>query len=104
MKIWMRLGIVLLTAFILMSCATTSNHENPAQFITSSGITIAIKANIAADPDINSLLISVTTFKSIVTLSGYADSYEDEHQAILLAKQVNGVRAVVNNMVVRPAE
>lgn len=87
-----------------MSCATTSSHENPAEFMRSSAITVAVKANLAADPDINSLLITVSTYKSVVILGGYADSFMEVYKAIQLSKQVDGVKGVINHTVIRPAE
>jgi osmotically-inducible protein OsmY len=104
MKMFFRMPIFFMATFLLVSCASTSTHENPGQFIQSGAITVAVKANLAADPDINSLLITVSTYKNVVFLGGYADSYIETYQAVELARHVDGVKGVINNMVVRPAE
>jgi osmotically-inducible protein OsmY len=45
----------------------------------------------------------VETFKGTVQLSGFVDSPDQEHRAVELAKQVQGVQSVKNDMVLRAA-
>src|SRR6266853_1925360 len=55
------------------------------------------------DPKITSNDIAVAVKDSVVTLSGYALSYFEKDAAEKAAKRVYGVRAVANDIEVRPA-
>jgi hypothetical protein len=88
------LATVLVGTAALNACTSTTNHESTGQIIDSSAITVAVKGKLAADSDINSLDISVTTFKDIVTLRGKVKTLEQKHQAVADASSVSGVRSV----------
>jgi osmotically-inducible protein OsmY len=53
------------------------------------------------DPDVDASAIGVSAGDSIVTLTGFVDSYAEKLAAERVAKQVRGVRGVANDIVVR---
>ncbi len=67
-------------------------------------ITAKVKAAIFAEPGLKTLQISVDTVKSVVTLSGSADSLADSDMAKALAAAVSGVKEVQNMLVIKPAK
>ena len=64
-------------------------------------ITTQVKAALLADPSINSTDIAVVTRKGDVQLSGYVNSPAQISQATGIARKVNGVVAVSNEMSVK---
>ncbi len=69
--------------------------------IDDSVITTKVKAALLADPDIKSFDIAVETHKGEVQLSGFVNSQEQIDQAIAIAKKVDGVTNVGNQMTIK---
>lgn len=63
-------------------------------------ITSAIKAKLLADSDVGGLDIDVDTMEGEVTLSGTVESEMESQKAEAIAKSVDGVVSVTNNLVV----
>jgi hypothetical protein len=63
-------------------------------------ITAKVKAKLAADPEVAALHVDVDTLDHVVTLSGRVASTAVRDEAEKLARGTEGVRAVVNNLVV----
>ena len=59
-----------------------------------------VKAKLAADPEVAALHIDVDTLDGVVTLSGRVESAAVRDEADKLTRGTEGVRAVVNNLVV----
>jgi osmotically-inducible protein OsmY len=60
-----------------------------------------VKDELNWDPDIDATDIAVKVKSGVVTLTGFARSYTDKHEAEAAAKRVSGVRAVANDIEVR---
>lgn len=63
-------------------------------------LTAQVKAKLAADPEVAAVHIDVDTLDRVVTLSGRVASAAVRDEAEKLARGTDGVRAVVNNLVV----
>ena len=63
-------------------------------------ITAKVKAKLAADPEVAAVHIDVDTLDHVVTLSGRVASSAVRDEADKLTRGTEGVRAVVNNLVV----
>jgi osmotically-inducible protein OsmY len=87
----------------LTACAPTKTSEGTGEYIDDSVITTKVKAAFAEDPTVKATQVQVETFKGTVQLSGFVDSPDQEHRAVELAKQVQGVQSVKNDMVLRAA-
>ncbi len=75
--------------------------QSAGEYIDDSAITTAVKGNILKEKGLSSLDISVTTLEGIVTLSGTADTVEHAQLAERVAKQVNNVKRVVNDLKIK---
>lgn len=93
------LCIGLLTASI--SCAATQKHESTGQYVDDSVITTKVKAAIFKEDTLKTLQINVKTYKAVVQLSGFVDSAQNVAKAGELAKLVEGVVTVENDLVVK---
>lgn len=92
---------LLASSLILNACA--SRHETSApQYIRSSSITFQVKEGLLRDPEITSKLITVNTYRDTVTLSGYVHTAKQEDRAIEIARNVKGVKYVVDNLEIKP--
>jgi osmotically-inducible protein OsmY len=85
----------------LVACAPTAKREGTGEYIDDALITTKVKAALAADPVVKATEVNVETFKGAVQLSGFVSSQEAIGKAVELARGIEGVRAVKNNMVVK---
>jgi osmotically-inducible protein OsmY len=68
--------------------------------LADAALTAKVKAKLAADPEVAAVHIDVDTLDGVVTLSGRVSSTAVRDEADKLARDTEGVRAVVNNLVV----
>ena len=88
-------------AVLLMSvvgCASTSRQESTGEYVYDSVITTKVKAAIFNEPTLKSAEINVETFKSVVQLSGFVSTQANIYKAAEVARTVNGVTNVKNDM------
>lgn len=83
-------------------CAVVRGQETAGAYIDDAGITTAVKAKMVEDKTVSASAISVETLNGTVQLSGFAKSMAEKSQAESIARNVSNVRAVRNDIVVRP--
>ena len=93
--------LVLLMLITLVACSSTRTHESTGEYVDDSVITTKVKALLAGDDSLKSFQISVETFKGVVQLSGFVNSQQAADKAGQLARSVNGVKSVKNNLIVK---
>ena len=71
------------------------------QVVDDAAITTALKIKFVADADLKALDISVDTVGGVVTLTGMAPSATAKNRATEIARTVNGVSNVNNNLTVQ---
>jgi osmotically-inducible protein OsmY len=79
---------------------TEKAAEKTAQKTTDVSISMAVKGKLADDELVRASHIDVDTHDGIVYLQGHQDSEAASSRAEQLARQTDGVRAVVNQIVV----
>jgi len=84
-----------------LACASTSKQEGTGEYIDDSVITTKIKSQLAADDFLKSFQISVESRKGIVQLSGFVDSQKAVDKAGQIARGVEGVKSVRNDLIVK---
>ena len=100
-NIFIRSFVLLVMITTFMACASTSKHESIGQYIDDSVITSKVKTQLAADDFLKSFQISVETYKGVVQLSGFVDSQTAVNKAGEITRNVNGVKSVKNNLIVK---
>jgi hyperosmotically inducible protein len=89
-------AILAVLAFAVLSTACSQQADI--------GITTKVKSLLESDRAIsNAAQIQVTTEKKVVTLAGPVDSPATKAHAVTIAKGVEGVKKVVDNLTVAPA-
>jgi hypothetical protein len=104
----MKKGNMLIRCLLLMmliagflACASTSKQEGAGEYVDDSVITTKVKSQLAADDFLKSFQISVETYKGIVQLSGFVGSQMAVNKAGEIARGVQGVKSVKNDLIVK---
>jgi len=99
--IFIRFLIVLMMISALASCASTPQKESTGEYFDDSVITAKIKAKLAKDDFLKSFQIRVESRKGVVQLSGFVDSQTLIDKAGDVAKGIEGVKSVKNDLIVK---
>lgn len=83
-------------------CAVSRGQETVGAYVDDAGITAIVKSRFFEDKDVAGSSISVETLNGTVMLSGFAKSATERSTAERLAREVKGVKAVKNEISVRP--
>jgi osmotically-inducible protein OsmY len=81
-----------------LGCASTAKQEGTGEYVDDTVITSKVKAAIFNEPTLKSAEINVETFKGVVQLSGFVSSAANENTAMVVARNVPGVKSVKNDM------
>ncbi len=87
---------------IMSGCAVTRGQESVGAYVDDTAITTAVKARFVEDKTVAASSIRVETLKGTVMLSGFAKDSTERSNAEALAWKVAGVKAVKNEIAVRP--
>lgn len=90
------------TILAVTGCAVVRKQETVGAYVDDAAITTSVKARFVDDKTVDAGAISVQTLKGTVLLSGFAKSSAEKSQAESIARNVKGVNAVRNDLVVRP--
>ena len=100
-NMFIRCFTVILLIASFAACASTSKQEGAGEYVDDSVITTKVKSQLAADDFLKSFEISVETYKGIVQLSGFVDSQQAVDKAGEIARSVQGVKSVENDLNVK---
>jgi osmotically-inducible protein OsmY len=90
---------VALFASSLLGCAGAG--AKTGEYIDDSAITTKVKARLYDDPVTSGWDIKVSTDKGVVQLSGFVKSSKEKDRAGEIARKVEGVRSVANDLIVK---
>ncbi len=91
--------VMLIIAFA--ACGSTSTRQSTGEYFDDSVITTKVKTQLAADDFLKSFQISVKTLNGTVELSGSVPSRDAVNKAGEIARGVQGVNYVKNNLIVK---
>jgi hyperosmotically inducible protein len=84
-----------------VASATDRATTKAAVAVDDTAITTKVKAAVMAEPGLKTLDINVDTKNGVVTLVGTVQSPELKDRAVTLAQQVEGVRSVSDQLVIK---
>lgn len=90
--------MVTLALMLSLGCTSTPTQESTGEYMDNSVITARVKTAIFKEPSLKSAEINVETFKGVVQLSGFVSSQSDINRAVEIARAVDGVKSVQNDM------
>lgn len=86
---------------VLPGCAVTRDQQSVGAYVDDSVITAEVKAKFVENRQVDATSIKVETLNGEVMLSGFAKNSTERASAESIARNVKGVRAVKNQIVVR---
>jgi osmotically-inducible protein OsmY len=92
-------AVALLTA---SGCAVHRDQETVGAYVDDTAITTKVKARFVENKQVDATSIRVETLNGTVMLSGFAKNATEKSTAESLARDVSGVKAVKNEITVRP--
>ena len=102
------IAIATLAGLVAVGCSTTDDRgaveqtaANAGRAVDDSVITGKVKAALVADPTTKAHQINVETFKGTVQLSGFVESTEARTRATEVARNIEGVKNVKNELALR---
>ena len=83
-------------------CAVTRDQQSVGAYVDDTAITTSVKSRMVDNKNVDASAISVETLNGTVMLSGFAKNRDERTVAESLAWKTEGVKAVKNEIVVRP--
>jgi osmotically-inducible protein OsmY len=90
------------TGLLGSGCSVMRGQNTVGSYIDDTAITTAVKARLLEDKTTGGLSINVDSLNGTVALSGFATSEAEKERAEAIAREAKGVKAVRNNLIVRP--
>ena len=90
-------------ALWITGCGSTADSRSTGQVIDDTAIHTKVKAALVNDPVVSGTAINVDVNRGIVSLDGAVNGDVEKSKAENIARGVDGVRSVENNLIVREA-
>jgi hyperosmotically inducible periplasmic protein len=84
-----------------VGCAGGPHSPTVGEHVDDSLITTKVKATLLRDSEVDGLDIHVKTYKGHVLLSGFVNQHDQIKRAEELAREIEGVTSVTNNLVIK---
>ena len=98
---WMLCLGAVAVAGSLTGCAGTRYKQSTGEWVDDKADSSRVRSALSADTQYKYGDVNVQTFKGVVQLSGFVNSRDQKNRAGDLAKNVQGVREVQNNITVK---
>ena len=95
-------GMAALALLATAGCAVSRGQESVGAYVDDATITTQIKSRFVENKQVDASSIRVETLNGTVMLSGFAKNATEKATAEDIARKVNGVKAVKNEIAVRP--
>lgn len=90
--------------FLLAACSATDSTRSTGEYTDDTAITARVKLAFVNDEQVSALDVQVETFRGIVQLSGFTDSNDLANRAATIARGVEGVKDVRNDIRIRASK
>lgn len=94
--------VIALAVGAMSGCAVQRGQESMGAYVDDATITTQVKSRFVESKAVDAGAISVETMTGTVMLSGFAKNQLEKTTAESIARKVSGVRAVKNEITVRP--
>jgi len=95
-------AVAVAALIVVQGCAVTRGQESVGAYVDDATITTQVKSRFVGNKDVDASSIRVETLNGTVMLSGFAKNATEKSTAESIARGVNGVKAVKNEIAVRP--
>jgi osmotically-inducible protein OsmY len=102
LKSALRIAPAVILAGVISACSLVSGKESGSEYVDDATITTKVKSSLASDVGLTPAnQIHVETSEDVVQLSGFVNSEAHKAEAENVARGVEGVRDVKNNIIVQ---
>lgn len=79
-------------------CSSGQTKRSSGEYLDDQTLTARVKSALFSDPNVSGFQVNVDSYRGTVSLSGFVDTAAQKARAEDVARQVNGVRQVQNNL------
>ena len=97
-----RFGLIAVLSLFLLLGACAGAGQSTGQFFDDSFVTTKVKSKLIGDLALKGFTIKVDTENGVVHLTGGVDSATQKQRAEELARGTEGVKNVVNEILIKP--
>lgn len=98
------LGLASAALTAVTGCAGDRYDRSTGQYIDDKSLTMRVHDALADNPDYKFNDVNVTAYRGTVQLNGFVDNSGEKSKADDIAKGVQGVKDVQDNLSVKPAQ
>lgn len=95
---YLSLFLLAVVCMFTLGCAGSPTQESTGEYLSDTWITTKVKAALIDDSVVKATEVNVETFKGAVQLSGFVSSAAAMKQAVVVARSIEGVTSVKNDM------
>lgn len=95
-------AVAAITLLTVSGCSVARDQQSAGAYIDDAAITTAVKSKFVGNKEVAASSISVETLNGTVMLSGFAKNATEKSTAESLAREVDGVRSVKNEIAIKP--
>ena len=95
--------LIALATVLSTGCAPSRYSRSTGTYIDDKANSARVKAALFDDPMVSGFQVGVQTYRGDVQLTGFVNTEAERQRAVEIARGVNGVRMVTNNIDLKPA-
>jgi hyperosmotically inducible periplasmic protein len=95
------LALPIVATTTLVGCAGSNSERSTGQYIDDQSLTMRVKNALGHNSEYKFDNVSVTTFRGTVQLNGFVTNSEQKSRAEELAREVQGVQRIENNISIK---
>jgi hyperosmotically inducible protein len=96
--------VAIVATVAMAACSATRTSRSTGETVDDATVTAKVKTALARDPSTSAFRINVDTYRGDVQLNGFVDTADMKSSATRVAKSVDGVKKVSNNLKVSKGE
>ena len=97
-----KLLLIIALAFGVSGCVGTSGTGSVGTYVNDTVLVGKVKTALIDQKGLEGLNVHVNAYQGVVQLSGFVDTDANKELAGQIARSVDGVGEVVNNLIVKP--
>jgi len=86
---------------MFVGCAGDRYHRSTGMYIDDKALTAKVKTDLFSDPDVKGSEVKIEVYGGKVQLAGFVDTQQQKERAGDIARRVNGVQWVKNDLIVK---
>jgi len=98
------LGLAAAAVPTVTGCMGNRYQRSTGQYVDDQSLTVRVHDALHNNPEYKFDNVDVNVFRGTVQLSGFVDTSDQKDKATEIAKSIQGVKQVVNNISIKPGQ